>query len=98
MERFGIFLLPIFLLVGVFQMYLGYIGIEHHLGTWVAIGAIVVALVFRFLLPLTIGSFFGAVDVWDWPWWGGALIAAPGLLFIVPSMVMAALAPILNRR
>jgi hypothetical protein len=23
---------------------------------------------FRFTLPITIGAFFGAMDVWDWHW------------------------------
>lgn len=97
-ERFGILLLPIFLLVGLAQIYLGYIGIEYHLGFWAAVAAIAATFMFRFMLPITIGSFFGAVDVLGWPWWGGVLIAAPGLLFIAPAMVMAALEPLFSKR
>lgn len=98
MERFGILLLPIFLLVGLAQIYLGYIGVEHHLGFWAAIAAIGVMFVFRIMLPITIGSYFGAVDVLGWPWWGGVLVAAPGLLFIAPTMILAALEPLLSKR
>lgn len=98
MERFGILLFPIFLLVGLAQIFLGYIGIEHHLGFWAAVAAIAAAIMFRVMLPITIGSYFGAVDVLGWPWWGGVLVAAPGLLFIAPAMVMAALEPIFSKR
>ncbi len=97
-ERFGILLLPVFLLVGLAQIYLGYIGIEYHLGFWAAVAAIAATFMFRFMLPITIGSYFGAVDVLGWPWWGGVLVAAPGLLFIAPAMVMAALEPIFSKR
>ena len=98
LERLGILLLPIFLLVGLAQIYLGYIGVEHHLGFWAAIAAVGAMFVFRFMLPITIGSYFGAVDVLGWPWWGGVLVAAPGLLFIAPTMIMAALEPLFSKR
>lgn len=98
MERFGILLLPIFLAVGVAQLYLGYIGIEYHLGNWAAFAAIGALFMFRFMLPVSIGSYFGAVDVLGWPWWGGVLVAAPGLLFIAPALVMAAIEPLFPKR
>ena len=98
MERLGCLLSPVFLVVGAAQIYLGYIGIEYHFGFWVALGAIAAAFGLRIMLPITIGSFFGAVDVLGWPWWGGLLVAAPGLLFIAPVMVMAALEPIFGKR
>jgi hypothetical protein len=33
---------------GIAQIWAGYIGIDHHLGSGWAIGAVVVALIFRF--------------------------------------------------
>ena len=48
--------------VGLAQIVIGYIGIEYHLGAGWAIGAVVLAFVFRFSLPLTVGTFFGAMD------------------------------------
>ncbi|MGU9979378.1 hypothetical protein ACJ4V0_04960 [Phreatobacter sp. HK31-P] len=94
----GFILLPIFLIIGLLQIWLGFAGIEHHLGAIAAVIAVVAAILLRFLLPLTIGSYFGAVSVMGWPWWVGILIAAPGLVFIAPAMVMTALEPILSRR
>lgn len=79
------------IVVGLLQITLGFAGIEYHLGGFWAFAAIVAALWLRFLLPVTIGSYFGAVDVMGWEWYVGVAIAAPGLLFVVPSMVMVAL-------
>lgn len=77
--------------VGLVQLGLGFAGIEYHLGVFWAFAAIVVAFWFRILLPITIGSFFGVVDVMGWPWYIGVAVALPGLMFIAPSMVMAAI-------
>lgn len=85
-----------FIVLGVAQIWLGYVGIEWHLGELWAIGTLAVAFIFRITLPLTIGTYFGAVDVMGWDWYVGLLIAVPGLLFILPSMVMAALEPIFS--
>ena len=64
--------------IGGLFAWLGFIGIEHHLGIWFAWGAILLSFV-GFALPLTIGSYFGAVDVMSWPWWVGVSIACPGV-------------------
>ena len=90
-------LLLLFVAVGIFQIWLGYVGIEHHFGTGWAIGAIVAAFGFRVMLPLTAGSYFGAVDVMGWEWYIGLVIAAPGLLFAAPYLVTAALEPLLKQ-
>ena len=87
MAALGVFGFIIFLGVGIAQMYVGFLGIEYHFGeiwAWVAIGA---AFFLRVMFPLTIGTYFGAVDVLGWPWYGGLAAAAPGLLFILPAMV-----------
>lgn len=91
MERFAPLLFIGFIAVGIAQLVLGYMGIDYHFGMWAALAAVVVGLFLRVTLPLTIGSYFGAVDVMGWEWYVGILVAAPGLLFIVPSMVAAAL-------
>lgn len=88
MEKIGCL---VFLGVGLAQLLLGVAGIQHELGGWWAFAALVAAFGFRFMLPLTIGTYFGAVEVLGWPWWGGVLIAAPGLLLIVPSILAQAL-------
>ena len=72
---------------GILQIVAGFLGIEYHLGTiWAAI-AVGVAFGLRFTLPLTIGSFFGAMDVWGWHWIFAALFAAPGLILVIPGMI-----------
>ena len=98
MAAFGALGGIIFLLVGIVQIFVGYIGIEHHLGTGFAIGALVLGFVFRIMFPLTIGTFFGALDVWGWPWYGALALAAPGLLFIVPALVTAAISSLMEKK
>jgi len=98
MAAFGALGGILFLLVGIVQIFVGYIGIEHHLGSGFAIGALVLGFVFRIMFPLTIGTFFGALDVWGWPWYGALALAAPGLLFIVPALVTAAISSLVEKR
>jgi hypothetical protein len=76
-----------FLLFGIAQIYAGYVGIDHHLGAIWAFAAVFLALGLRFTVPITIGAFFGAMDVWHWHWSLAALFAAPGLIFIIPGML-----------
>ena len=85
-----------FLLVGIIQIIVGYLGIEYHLGSGWAIGCIIASFLFRISFPLTIGTFFGALDVLGWPWYGAALFTLPGLIFIIPGAVGIALAGIGN--
>ena len=98
MAAFGVLGGILFLIVGIIQIFVGYIGIEHHLGGGFAIGALVLGFVFRIMFPLTIGTFFGALDVWGWPWYGALALAAPGLLFIVPALVTAAISSLVEKR
>ena len=49
MPFLGAFSGVIFLLVGIVQIYVGYIGIEYHLGAGFAIGALVLGFVFRIM-------------------------------------------------
>ena len=88
-----------FLGFAIVQGTIGYLGIEYHFGSGWAIGVIIVAFIFRFTLPLTIGTFFGALDVFGWPWYGALLITLPGLLFMIPGaigMAVVGLASILK--
>ena len=98
MPFLGAFSGIIFLLVGIVQIYVGYIGIEYHLGAGFAIGALVLGFVFRIMFPLTVGTFFGAMDVFGWPWYGALAFAAPGLLFIVPALVTGAISTLFEKK
>jgi hypothetical protein len=92
----GCLLMIVFMGYGLLQIWAGYIGIEYHLGGGWAIGAVVVAFLLRFTLPITIGSFFGAMDVWGWHWAGALVFAAPGLLFMA-LMIPGTLASIFKK-
>ena len=86
---FGVLLM---LGIGLAQIVIGYIGIEYHLGAGLAIGAVVLAFVFRFSLPLTVGTFFGAIDVFGFSFIVALLITLPGLLLMVPGAIAAGIA------
>ena len=86
---FGVMLM---LGVGLAQMVIGYIGIDYHFGAGWAIGAVVLALMFRFSLPLTVGTFFGAMDVFGFSFIVALLITLPGLLLMVPGAIAAGIA------
>jgi len=83
-----------FLVFAVVQAAIGYMGIEHHLGGGWAIGFLIAAFIFRFSLPLTIGTFFGALNVLDWPLIGAILITLPGLIFMIPGAIAIAIASV----
>ena len=98
MAAFGVLGGILFLIVGIVQIYVGFIGIEYHLGSGFAFGALFIGFFFRIMFPLTIGTFFGALDVWGWPWYGALAFAAPGLLFIVPALVTSAISTLVERK
>ncbi|HEB60575.1 MAG TPA: hypothetical protein ENJ06_02005 [Phycisphaeraceae bacterium] len=83
------------ILLGLVQIYAGWVGISYHIGYGWAAAALAAAVIFRFTLPLTIGSFFCARDVWDWHWLGALLFAAPGLA-LMALMIPGALAALLK--
>lgn len=73
--------------LGFVQVWAGFLGIQHSFGSGWAIGAVVAALLFRFTLPLVVGVFLCAYNVWDWHWFWAAIFAAPGLLFMIPAII-----------
>lgn len=75
----------IFMGYGIPQIVAGYVGIGFHFcAVWAGV-AIVAALMFCFTLPITIGAFFGAMDVWGWHWG----FAAPSLAFLMPGVILS---------
>ena len=82
-ENAGACLLTITLFAyGLLQFWAGYIGVEYHLGGGWATGAIAAALLLRFTVPISIGAFFGAMDVWGWHWAAALAFSAPGLVLM----------------
>lgn len=82
---------------GVAQFVAGYQGIADGLGTGWAVAAMFGALAFRFMLPVTIGAFFGAMNVWGWHWAAAAVFAAPGLLALIPGVLGSVFALVKRR-
>lgn len=70
---------------GIAVMVAGYQGIEAGIGAGWAIAALGLLFVTGFSLPITIGAFFGAMNVWGWHWVFALLFAAPGLLLVIPG-------------
>uniref|UniRef100_UPI003B5CA13C hypothetical protein n=1 Tax=Shewanella gaetbuli TaxID=220752 RepID=UPI003B5CA13C len=79
----------LFTVYGFAHVVAGFIGIDFYFGVIGAGLAILAAVMVRFTLPLTVGAFFGAMDVWHWHWAFAALFAAPGLLLIIPSVIIS---------
>ena len=72
---------------GLSYLAIGSMGIEHYWGNIASIIFIILAIFLRFTLPITIGAFFGAVDVLHWHWALAILFVAPGLAFIIPGAI-----------
>jgi hypothetical protein len=95
--RFFLLIAAAFLLFSIIQLYAGFVGMQYHLGSVGAILIMIISLRFRFTLPITIGAFFCALDVWNWHWVMAILFVAPGLAVIVPGSVMLVITGILAR-
>jgi hypothetical protein len=67
---------------GIASAWIGWHGIEHHLGAFWAWTAVVFSG-FGFFLPLSIGTFFGLTDVYGWGTLSAAIFAFPGVLLWV---------------
>lgn len=95
-ESWGCLVAILFIGFGIAQIAAGYLGIEHHLGKIWAFIALVALFGFRFMLPITIGSFFGARDVWGWHWFWALIFAAPTLLLLVPGLLAGLISTVTN--
>ena len=80
-----IFILLSFLSI-LFNIVIGFIGIQFFYGTIVALLITIISIYFKVILPLYIGSFFGMIYVLEWHWFIATLICIPGLLFITPKL------------
>ena len=68
---------------GLLQLYAGYIGIDYHFGSGWGITVSLLAIVLRIPLLISIGAFFGAMDVWGWHWGLALLFSAPGFIALL---------------
>lgn len=87
--------LAIFMIVlGFFWLAAGWGGIEVVHGWGWGLFAVILALGFRFTLPLAYGVFLCATKVWGWHWFFALLIAAPGVALMIPAVLAGFLAAI----
>ena len=84
--KFGLLFILISFLSILFNIIMGFIGIQFFYGTIVAILITIISIYFKVILPLYIGSFFGMIYVLEWHWLISLLICLPGLLFITPNL------------
>lgn len=90
-NSFGCMAAILFMGFGVFQIYAAGVGLSNSFGTGWAIGLIALCFVARTSIPVIIGAFLCAKNVWEWHWAVAALFAAPGLLLVLPSMFASVL-------
>ena len=84
--KFGLIFILVSLLSILFNVVMGFIGIQFFYGTIVALLITIISIYFKVILPLYIGSFFGMIHVLEWHWLIATLICLPGLLFITPNL------------
>lgn len=95
---------PAILFLGyvLLQLGAGWAGMEQSLGSGWGIAAAVAAVFLRFTLPVVIGAFLCALNIWHWHWFFAIVFAAPGLLFMAPaiysSLVGMSLAGVIKQR
>jgi hypothetical protein len=73
------------LLYGLVSIWAAYLGLDHWLGFW-GVVIVIACLFFRVSLPLAVGAFLGAMNVWHWHWALALLFAAPGLAYMIPAV------------
>lgn len=77
------------IIYGLVMLGAGWAGIDDAAGSLWAFLALFAATMFRFTLPITIGAFLAAVNLWEWHWFFALIFVAPGLLFMVPGLLVA---------
>ena len=84
--KFGLIFILLSFLSILFNIVMGFIGIQFFYGTIVAILITIISIYFKVILPLYIGSFFGMIYVMEWHWLIALLVCMPGFLFITPNL------------
>ena len=87
--KFGLIFILVSFLSILFNIVMGFIGIQFFYGTIVALLITIISIYFKVILPLYIGSFFGMIHVLEWHWLIATLICLPGLFFILSCLQVA---------
>ena len=84
--KFGLIFILLSFLSILFNIVMGFIGIQFFYGTIVAFLITIISIYFKVILPLYVGSFFGMIYVIEWHWLIALLVCMPGLFFITPNL------------
>lgn len=88
----------VFLVIAASQIILGVLGLHYLAGLIGPIVAFALLGLLRVTFPFTIGVFFAGTEVLGWPWYIAALVAAPGLLVAIPSLLISTLQWVMGRQ
>ena len=92
--KFGLITIGIIVALFCFYVIVGFLGIQflmepYQYGTFFAWAIILFSIFYRFtFLLLTIGVFFGIINVLEWHLFFGILFTLPSLLFIFPKQIL----------
>ena len=92
--KFGLITLGIIIFLFCFYVVVGFLGIQflmetYQYGTFFACAIILFSIFYRFtFLLLTIGVFFGIINVLEWHLIFAILFTLPSLLFIFPKQIL----------
>ena len=92
--KFGLITLALIIFLFCFYVVVGFLGIEYLMepykyGTFFAWIIIIFSIFYRFtFLLLTIGVFFGIINVLEWHMIFAVLFTLPSLLFIFPKQIL----------
>ena len=92
--KYGLITLALIIFLFCFYVVVGFLGIEYLLepykyGTFFAWIIIIFSIFYRFtFLLLTIGVFFGVINVLEWNMIFAVLFTLPSLLFIFPKQIL----------
>ncbi len=89
----GILFIFLFFILAIFHLVIGFIGINYLIENMgfkdfsilLSIFTTIICLYFRVFLPLTIGTFFGIIYVFEWHWIFAILLTLPGIIFLIPK-------------
>lgn len=83
----GVLLFITVMLYGLIQIYAGFLGIELYWGTvWAAV-IIAFSMMTRITIPIMIGGYFCATEIWNWDIIWAVIFVMPSILFMIPAFI-----------
>ncbi len=82
----GFMLTALFCLLGLAMFAVAWTGLTSEISWQWAAGVIIASFVVRLYLPIAVGAFLFAHNIWGWPLPESVLFALPWLIFLSPSI------------